>query len=63
VVGGHVLLDGDGGEGSTGAEEVVAAAMAGSVGNDGVAGGLGLLREPGQRVELTQNGDEGKPEP
>ncbi len=60
VVCGHVLLDRDGGESGAGAEEVVAAAVAGRVGDDGVAGGFGLLREAGEGVELAEDGDDGR---
>ncbi len=58
VVLGHVLPGGDGGERGPGAEEVVAAAVAGRGGDDGLAGGDGLLREAGQRVVLAQDGNE-----
>lgn len=59
VVLGHEVLDGNGGEGGTGAEEIVSAAVAGSSADDGFAGGDGLLGETGEGVEFAQNCDDG----
>lgn len=55
----EVVFDGDGGEGGGGAEEVVAAAMAGSAIDAGLALGDVLLGETGEGVVFADDADNG----
>ena len=57
MMAGQVIFDGDGGERPAGAQQIVAAAVAGSVGCDHLTFRYGVLGEAGQGVELAENGD------
>lgn len=54
-----LIAEGDGGEDGAGAEEVVAAAVAGGVGDAGVALGDVVLREAGEGVVFGHEADDG----
>jgi hypothetical protein len=55
----HVLAQRDRGQGGAGAQEVVSAGVSGCAGDEGLALWHGVLGETGQRVEFSQNGDDG----
>src|SRR5579883_2379597 len=58
LAGGDLLLDGDGGPQGGGPEQVMAAAVAGAAGREGLPGRLSLLGQPRQGVVLAQQADD-----
>ena len=60
---GHPVLHGNRGEQSGGAQQVVPAAVTRASRNQGLALGNRILRQPGERIVFSEDGDDGLPLP